>query len=603
MHPIRRETRKEEALMNNEGLIDNRYEIVDMIGKGGMAIVYKAKCLVLNRYVAIKVLRPEYRSDTDFIKRFRAEAQAAGGLSHPNIVSVYDVSQDGDVDYIVMEYVEGVTLKQYTEAKGIIPWKEAVDYGAQICAGLEHAHKKGIIHKDIKPHNIMITREGVLKITDFGIAKAMSTGTVASNTATIGSVHYFSPEQARGGYTDAKTDIYSLGVLLYEMVTGSLPFEGDTAVSIAMQHIEKTPVPPRSLNPDIPKSFENVILKAMCKSPSARYESATRMLVDLKKVYIGADIPEDSCALNGDTVIMPKIKSETSLGVKPNKEDKTKNTNKKKRDYLGILAGVVTGLVLILIIGFFILNPITLGAEKLELPDFKGMTLDEAQDTIVNSDIEIVVEKEEKDETAKAGTILSQDPKPGSKVKTNSTVKVILSAGSNQFELPSVVNQREAAAQTTLTNLGLKVSVRPEASETIASGYVISQTPEAGNKVSKDSFVTIYVSSGKDETVVKVPNLIGLSLEDAKTSLLDNKLVWGSIIYTTNEKPVNTVISQEIKPGKEVKEKTSIDLRVSQGPATTPPPTQTPATSLPPASATHATKSEKASVNVYSEGQ
>ena len=270
--------------MVNGKVIGNRYEIVETIGKGGMAIVYKAKCLKLNRYVALKVLRPEFREDKDFITRFKAEAQSAASLSHPNIVSVYDVGQDGDLNYIVMEYVEGVTLKQYMDAKGVLPWREAVDYTAQISAGLEHAHKNGIIHKDIKPHNIMITREGTLKITDFGIAKVISSSTITTGNTTMGSVHYFSPEQARGGYTDYKTDIYSLGVVLYEMVTGRLPFDGDSAIAIAMQHIEKEPIPPTELNPDIPQSLENVIRKAMSKEQAMRYDSVTEMMQDLKKV-------------------------------------------------------------------------------------------------------------------------------------------------------------------------------------------------------------------------------------------------------------------------------------------------------------------------------
>ncbi len=570
--------------MNNEHIIDSRYEIIETIGKGGMAIVYKAKCLVLNRYVAIKVLRPEYRTDSDFIKRFRAEAQAAGGLSHPNIVSVYDVALDGDIDYIVMEYVEGVTLKQYIDAKGIIPWKEAVDYGSQICAGLEHAHQKGIVHKDIKPHNIMITREGVLKITDFGIAKAINSGTIASNTTTIGSVHYCSPEQARGGYTDTKTDIYSLGVLLYEMVTGTLPFDGDNAVSVAMQHIENEPTPPKTLNPDIPQSFENVILKAMCKSPAARYETATRMLVDLKKVYIGAEVAADFNTSPGDTTIIPKVpQNNPKIDGKPKKQKKV--ISSKMSDLYGILAGIGTGILLIAIIGFFILNPpsFSFGGEKLELPDFSGMTIEEAKDTVINSEIEIVVEKEIRDETKAEGVILSQNPLPFEKVKANSSVKVVINAAAEQFSLPSVINMTEEEAQNVFADLNLNVAVRTEPSDIVAEGYIISQLPEGGNKISKGGYVTITVSSGKEEIIVAVPNLIDLPLENAKAVLLENNLVWGSIIYIESDKPVNTVISQEIRPNKEVKEKTSIDLRVSRGPVTNPPtnPPIAPATANP----------------------
>lgn len=607
--------------MNNGQLIDNRYEIIETIGKGGMAIVYKAKCLVLNRYVAIKVLRPEFRSDGDFIKRFRAEAQAAGALSHQNIVSVYDVSQDGDIDYIVMEYVEGVTLKQYIDAKGILPWKEAVDYAGQICSGLEHAHQKGIVHKDIKPHNIMITREGILKITDFGIAKVVNAGTIAANSMTLGSVHYFSPEQARGGYIDLKTDIYSLGVLLYEMTTGTLPFDGDTAVSVAMQHIEKNPVKPRMLNPNIPESFENVILKAMCKSPQARYESAGKMLIDLKKVYIGAEVAAGSELASGETTVMKKIQPEDynnnpqqakeqnktpdnekefiniadyegensgepddipQDNKKGKKEKKKGKEPSKKSDVVGILAGIGTGILLIIIAAFFIMNPISFGGEKVELPDFVGMTVEEAQEIVVDSEIKIVVEKEKRDETKEDGVILSQSPKGGEMVKPDCVVKVIINASAEQFELPDVENETVEDAKRMLSELELNVSVETEESETVAKGHVIRQSPSAGDKVSKGSYITIYVSSGKEQSITTVPNLVDLSIEEAKSRLLEEGLVWGSIIYVESQKPVNTVIAQEIRPDKEVKEKTSIDLKVSKGPASNPPthapnpPTQTP---------------------------
>ena len=237
--------------MTNGKIIDGRYEIIEEVGRGGMAVVYLAKCLVLNRYVAIKVLRPEFRNDAEFIKRFKIEAQSAGNLSHPNIVSIYDVGNEGDTEYIVMEYVEGITLKQYLSAKATLPEKEAIDFASQICAGLEHAHKKGIVHKDVKPENILITKEGILKITDFGIAKALNQGTITTGGMAMGSVHYFSPEQARGSFVDAKTDIYSLGVILYEMVTGKRPFDGESAISVAMQHIESEPVRPAIINPNI----------------------------------------------------------------------------------------------------------------------------------------------------------------------------------------------------------------------------------------------------------------------------------------------------------------------------------------------------------------
>lgn len=576
-------------------LVGNRYEIIEEIGKGGMAVVYKAKCLVLNRYVALKVLRPEFREDKDFIHRFKAEAQSAGALSHPNIVSIYDVGQDGDLDYIVMEYVEGVTLKQYIDAKGVIPWKEAVDYAAQICSGLEHAHKKGIIHKDIKPHNIIITREGTLKITDFGIAKVMSTSTISTGgAAAMGSVHYFSPEQARGGYIDAKTDIYSLGVLMYEMVTGKLPFDGDSAVAIAMQHIEKEPTPPKSLNPEIPQSLENVILRAMSKEQSARYDSATKMMIDLKKVYLGAPVAYDSRISDGETMYVPKVEPRAhvmpdeilgyegrhDVSDKAQKKKKVKTEQQKKKDKLGVIAGIGTGVgivaVLTVLLYFFVLSP---SGADVELPDFRGKTVEEAEEMVKNTNMKIVVEKEEKNEEFEEGQIISQNPTPNKKVKDNAKIKVVVSLGGDGGSVPDLVNRKDADAQERIRALGLVPNVVSETSDSIPKGYVIRQSPVEGTKYQKGDTVTIYVSSGKDEKMVPVPNLLGKTEEEAKAALLDAGLTWGQIGTVESSRKKGTVAAQSIRADVEVKEKTSIDFKLSSGPKQT----EAPATEEPPA--------------------
>lgn len=569
-------------------LIGNRYEIIEEIGKGGMAVVYKAKCMVLNRYVALKVLRPEFREDKDFIHRFKVEAQSAGALSHPNIVSIYDVGQDGDLDYIVMEYVEGVTLKQYIDAKGIIPWKEAVDYAAQICSGLEHAHKKGIVHKDIKPHNIIITREGTLKITDFGIAKVMSTSTISTGgAAAMGSVHYFSPEQARGGYIDAKTDIYSLGVLMYEMVTGKLPFDGDSAVAIAMQHIEKEPIPPKTLNPDIPQSLENVILRAMSKEQLSRYESATKMMIDLKKVYLGTPVSYDSRVSDGETMYVPKVEPrehvmpDELLGyegkhkpVEPvQKKSKEKSEQQKKKDKVGIIAGIGTGLGLVVVLGvlfyFFILSP---SGADVELPDFKNKTVAEAEEMVKNTNIKIVVEKEEKSDEIDEGKIISQNPTANKKVKDNAKIKVVVSLGGDGGTIPDLVNRKDTDAQERIRALDLVPNVVSETSDSIPKGYVVRQSPAEGTKYKKGDTVTIYVSAGKDEKMVPVPNLLGKMEEEAKAALLDAGLTWGSIGTVESTRKKGTVAAQSIRADVEVKEKTSIDIKLSSGPKQTEPP-------------------------------
>ncbi|MBR6729276.1 MAG: Stk1 family PASTA domain-containing Ser/Thr kinase [Clostridia bacterium] len=560
--------------MMNEGLIANRYEIVETIGKGGMAIVYKAKCLMLNRYVALKVLRPEFREDKDFISRFKAEAQSAGSLSHPNIVSIYDVVHENDLDYIVMEYVEGVTLKQYMEAKGIIPWREAVDYAAQICAGLEQAHKNGIIHKDIKPHNIMITREGTLKITDFGIAKAISSRTIKTGNATMGSVHYFSPEQARGGYTDYKTDIYSLGVVLYEMVTGKLPFQGDTAIAIAMQHIEQEPVPPCELNPDIPEALQNVILRAMCKEQNMRYDSVTQIMVDLKKVYTGNSV-EYPDALSDGTTVTPIVGGEITGGGKKKKKV-------VKGDIIGVIAGTLTGLivvVLLFLLGYHLTG--NTGTMEIELPDFRNKTVEEAEQMVVNSKLKIVVEKEEKSESIDAGKIISQSPAGGKMVKEDAQIKVVISSGQGDFPMPDLLNRKDSDAQKILQDKKLQFSIVGEPSDTIPENYVVRQTPEAGIYIDGATSVTIYVSTGKEQTTTEVPNLLGYSESEAKAALLDAGLTWGQIIEGESSKPKGTVISQSIRPGIEVKEKTSIDLKLSSGSKATPTPSASPEAQVP----------------------
>ncbi len=572
--------------MTNGTLVSGRYEIVETIGKGGMAIVYKAKCLVLNRYVALKVLRPEFREDKEFLNRFKVEAQSAASLSHNNVVSIFDVVQEGDLDYIVMEYVEGVTLKQYLEAKGVIPWREAVDYAAQICAGLDHAHKKGIVHKDIKPHNILITREGTLKITDFGIAKVMSSSTITSGGATMGSVHYFSPEQARGGYMDAKTDIYSLGVVLYEMVTGKLPFQGDSAISIAMQHIEKTPEAPTALNPDVPQSLENVISRAMCKDQILRYDSVMQMMVDLRKVYTGAEVDysdltrEVAGRVSGrekPPVIPPELLNDDEPRKKPSKTGKS-----KKKEVLSVFAGIVAGLALIAAL-FFAGYYFTSGkTEQVQVPDFVNKTMTEAESLITNSELTLVIEKEEKSNTVAIGKIISQSPAAGKMVDENAEIKVVISLGEGEFPMPDVVNRKYTEAEEILKNKKLQYSIVEEPSDTMPAEYVVRQVPEAGTFIDSATSVTVYVSTGKEETMAEVPKLVGLTVSEAKSTLLDAGLTWGQIVEVGSTKPKGTVIAQSITPGIGVAEQTAIDLRVSSGQTATAAPSASPAPSAEP---------------------
>lgn len=601
--------------MMNGKIIDGRYEVIEEVGRGGMAIVYRAKCLVLNRYVAIKVLRPEYRDDAEFIKRFKIEAQSAGSLSHPNIVSIYDVGNEDDIEYIVMEYVEGITLKQYLSAKGVLQWKEAVDYASQICSGLEHAHKKGIVHKDIKPENVIITKEGILKITDFGIAKALNQGTVTAGGLTMGSVHYFSPEQARGGFTDAKTDLYSLGILTYEMVTGKLPFEGDSAISVAMQHLEAEPVRPSVFNPSLPKSLETVILKAMKKEQNERYQTATQMLIDLKKVYVGSDVhydeeyeltrkftPINQHESNGQSVNRqsrpPQGRAQHNQGKAPVKKQVSRaelekaKKKKKKSDTLGIAAGIFVGIAVIAL-GIWCWSFMTGGSKnEVECPELVNHTCAEALELIEGTKLKIVMANGRAIKADDEGIIVTQDPKSGKKIKSNAKITVTLGDQPATMEkIPSVAGMTEADAASALKALKFDVSVERQESSDVAAGRVISSHPASGTSASEGSVVTIYVSSGSTNTNTEneytiVPDLLGKTETEAKAALERADLKLGEVQQVASEKDKGTIIGQSEAEGNRVKKNKAIDIRISRGTtaSATPTPSAKPSASASPSS-------------------
>ncbi len=566
--------------MTNGKIIDGRYEVIEEIGRGGMAVVYLAKCLVLNRYVAIKMLRPEFRGDAEFIKRFKIEALSAASLSHPNIVSIYDVGNEGDAEFIVMEYVEGITLKQYLSAKGTLPWKEAVDSAAQICSGLEHAHKKGIIHKDIKPENIIITKEGILKITDFGIAKALNQGTITTGGLTMGSVHYFSPEQARGSITDAKTDLYSVGILLYEMVAGRRPFEGETAISVAMQHIEAEPVRPSMFNQSIPKSLEAVILKAMKKNQSERYQSATEMLIDLKKVYVGSRV-EGAEEEPAPKKVVAKPEESESTGVRragAQNSQKTKKEapkpvkkapkNKKKSDTLAIFAGIGAAILIVgaIFLGWFMT---TGSANEIECPELINHTAEDALALIEGTKLKIVIEDTNEELSADMeGIITDQNPKFGKKIKENATIKVELGEAPEETEkIPTVSGMMESEAIATLRAKGFEVTVQVETSEDVESGRTIKTEPSTGTVAPIGSVVTLYVSSGESEedAYTIVPSILGKTEAEAKKILEENDLILGEVQQVTSDKEKGIIVKQSEAEGNRVKKGKAIDIRVSNG--------------------------------------
>ena len=513
-------------------VIANRYEILEEVGSGGMAVVYKAKCKLLNRFVAIKVLRPDLQNDEEFVRRFRVEAQAAASLTHPNIVSIFDVGYEDGLHYIVMEYVEGITLKEYIDEKHILPWREAVGYAVQIARGLEQAHKNSIIHRDIKPHNIIMKNDGVLKVTDFGIARANVQSTMTCEDTAIGSVHYISPEQARGGYTDERSDIYSLGIVLYEMLTGTVPFDSERPVTVAIMHLQDKPVAPREHNISIPLPLEKVVLKSMAKEVSGRYFSVTEMISELEAVLndptrevLDEAQPVDFLNDGGKTIKMPAVKTDIAEHEVENVIDRPKNQkmpskNKSKQKNASkskerkvIAFAVASAVAIIALFSVVILSLSGLGSmfngsDTVEIPDLSGMTYEEAIEKYIESAEEdaeykfAIIKGETVESKLKAGTILSQEPEAKSKVKKkeNIVIKVELSGGSSDIVLKSYTRYKDSrTVELEMEELGLKSEFTEEFSDTIPTGSIIRQEPEAGTTVRKGDSVMFYVSKGPEE--------------------------------------------------------------------------------------------------------
>ncbi len=539
--------------------IGNRYEILEEAGNGGMATVYKAKDYVLNRYVAVKVLKDEYTTDSDFIKRFNTEAQSAAGLSHPNIVSIYDVGHEekNNLYYIVMELVKGKTLKEIIKKDGIISWKWTVNIAMQIASALEEAHKNGIVHRDIKPHNIIITEDGIAKVTDFGIAKAVSNSTITAFGTTIGSVHYFSPEQAKGTVTDAKSDLYSLGVVMYEMLTGKVPFDADTPVSVALKHMQEEAKEPIELNSDIPLAINQIVVKAMKKDPSERYGTATEMLKDLAKALKDPD-GDFVIIENKDgqyTRVMNAVKSEQNNA---NKKQNIFQRNPKLKGWAFFL-----GLIVLFFIVFFITKIALDGGinKKVSIPNFENMTLEEAQTQITSLDLKAEI-TEAASSTVEEGKIISQTPEEGEKLKKGETIKIVVSKGPETTELPSFIGKKISEARDMALNIGITLNEELQDSTTVEEGYVIGQATNEGELVKSGDTVTIYVSSGAKKT--KVPYVIGMDEGTANATLVNASLK-ANITYVSDEEKENgKVISQSKEANEEVAEGTTIDITVNK---------------------------------------
>ncbi len=555
--------------MNLEGrLIGNRYEILEKIGNGGMATVYKAQDKVLRRYVAVKVLREEFTTDEEFIRRFNTEAQSAASLAHQNIVSIFDVGMEDNIYYIVMELIQGKTLKQIIDEDGVLPWKWSLNIAIQIASALEVAHKNNIVHRDIKPHNIIITEDGIAKVTDFGIAKAVSNSTITAFGTTIGSVHYFSPEHARGGYTDAKSDLYSLGVVMYEMLTGRVPFDADTPVSIALKHMQEKPVEPIKLNPAIPYSVNKIIMKAMEKDLNLRYQSATEMLKDLNMAlkdpdgdFVRTSSNEMAYTQRIDTLTDEDIKS-TRASKEDNKKKKTGFFKKHPAAKWIILALVI---ILIPVIGFFGTSAIlNIGrVNDVQIPNFVEMTREEAEAAAEEANLQLEITEEYSSEVEE-GKIVSQDPAylEGYTVKEESTVKLVISLGENIKIVPDVVGKTQEEAEEAIKAEELEVEIIQEASSEIQAGYVTRQEPDADEELNAGETVKVYVSTGVKQ--ITMEHVIGETEADARKTLEDLGFEVKVVYEEDTSKDDGTVLRQSIDVGTTVDDGTEVTLTVNK---------------------------------------
>lgn len=565
-------------------ILAGRYELFEKIGEGGMSVVYKAKDRLLNRYIAIKVLKPEFISDQKFIESFRRESQAAASLSHPNIVNIFDVGQEGNIHYIVMELVEGRTLSDLIREQGPLPYPRVIELTKQIAAALSVAHRHQIIHRDVKPHNVLITQDGTAKITDFGIAKAVNSSTIVDNTGggIMGSVHYFSPEQARGGYVDEKSDIYSLGIVMYEMLTGRVPFDGDNPVNIALMHINSEMVHPSKLVSGIPPALERIVLKATDKYQTNRFASADELIKALDNLEFVGNIVGDALFLGGEDMEPEQpyeepvfdnreddeyyddddYEEEEKPKKKKKKKDKASSKKKKKKIIIAaaIAGAVVVGLIVAWAAGLF-------GGSEVAVPDLTGMTLEQAEMKAEMDGFKLEQGDLIEDPDAEEGTVVSQNPRPDSQAKKGSTIRVNLCKGPGSAEVPDVTGKSEETAKQMLIDAGFQVGSVDKGASDKDEGTVFDQSPEAGTTVDRGSKVDLKISDGSQKKV-PVPYLIGKDVDEAKSALIEAGLKPGKTSYANSDTyDVNEVMEQEYEANTEVKKGTSVKLTVSKGPA------------------------------------
>jgi serine/threonine protein kinase/beta-lactam-binding protein with PASTA domain len=558
-------------------LLAGRYELIEKIGEGGMAIVYKAKCRLLNRYVAIKILRPEFTKDEQFVENFRRESQAAAGLSHPNIVSVYDVGQEGNIHFIVMELVEGKTLSELIEEKGRLDYKEAINITRQVASALSLAHKNQIVHRDIKPHNILITNTGVAKLADFGIAKAVSASTIiGGNNKVMGSVHYFSPEQARGAYVDERSDIYSLGIVLYEMLTGKVPFDGDNPISIALMHIND-PMPSVSAEvPGIPPQLEKIIMKATDKYQTNRYRTADEMIEDLDNIeFITKVMGQKAFTIAGE-----EEKEQPAVSVHPererthrksepagNTEESDKTLERANKISTGFIIGAVAVLVIAGIIGLgALLGWFSGDSEEIKVPNFVGSTFEKAQALAQETGLEIARGEDVYSPDQEEGKITSQNPTADSVVSPGKLITVYVSKGKKDGVVPKIVGMDYKGASEYLKTFGFELGIVKTESSTLPENVIIEQSVEEGSTALKGTKIDVTVSDGKGKETVKMPNLIGKTPDEANAIIDTEGLKLGDATYEeTTTTAQNLIFWQQYPEGTELEKGTAVSYKVSKG--------------------------------------
>ena len=548
-------------------MLDDRYEILECIGEGGMAIVYKAMCHRLNRYVAVKIMRDEMAEDEEFRRRFCAESQAVAMLSHPNIVAVYDVSHSDDIEYIVMELIDGITLKQYMDRRGKLSWKETLHFSKQIAKALSHAHERGIIHRDIKPQNIMLLRDGTIKVGDFGIA-ALENEIDENNGQAIGSIHYIAPEQARGNCPDARSDVYSLGVVMYEMLTGQLPYTGDTLGEIAVKHMNADPVPPHELNPDIPPELERITLKAMAPGLEERYQSAKDLLEDLEAITQSqTKADEEEEAVETDA---PRVKPVRSVSELSKEKYKRRRRRASRVSFLsGTLGLLLLAIWLVSFLWNFWLEDVFSPAERIDLPNFVGTEFQAIENNaeLMNTysfNVVYVIDTENP-----SGLVLDQSPEPGRSMMVTPggiQVELTVSSGASEYVVPDVLNMSYTDAVAAIQNAGFVAEIENATSDSVARNNVISSSPAAGESLSSGSTVYLLVSSGTEILYVEVPNLIGSTEDAARAKLESANLSFGGSERVSSDLAVGTVVGQSVDAFSQVEEHTKVYLQISSGP-------------------------------------